>query len=81
MARIKLAEGPPSSWTKYATIEVSKREAALLGIIMGKCNGSHKIVMDIYEKFIDFIREYDIGTVDLNSHSDLYNYLDTFGDE
>lgn len=85
MSKITFNENPKPAWTKYVTIELSKREAALLGFIMGKANGRHKIVQEIYEAFEDISPETPITGpnihVDLNSLSWLSGVLDKIGEE
>jgi len=84
MAKIELVT-KNNEWAPYATITVSKREAALLGFIMGKANGRHKIVQEIYEAFMDISPETPVYGpnihVDLNSLSWLSSALDRIGEK
>jgi hypothetical protein len=80
MAKITLNENQKPAWTKYVTIELSKREAALLRTIVGACNGRNKFIDDVHES-LKHLPYHIINLIDLDNDEKLKSYLDQFGDE
>ena len=70
-----------SEWAPYATITVSKREAALLGMIASKTNGRQKIINELYRELGLILPSFDVNPVhvELNDFPGLEDRLNEIG--